>query len=141
MADAEQDPANLSHMLSDILTTLQESADVGEITEAADVDALIKQMESTLADLNEKAEQVYQATGMNKEELQEFSQKKENFSEEEWKLLSDVREQVQGFEERAEEIMAKGLGEIEAPTPKPKTKGKGGSKTGKRVKRKDWTPG
>jgi cytochrome c556 len=143
MNDKGKQPVNVSQMFKEVLDALKESADIPPIKEPADVDALAKQMEATMRDLNEKAEQLYKATGMTKEQLQAFAENRQNFTEEEWRLLTEVRNQVRQFQNRAEQIVEQGLQakleEQPETAPKPAGKKKGSGK--RRIKRKDWMQG
>ncbi len=127
----------------EVLEILRETQDVGQIKDPADINGLVKKMEHTLADLNHKAEELYQATGMTKEQLKAFSEDPNNFSPEEWRAIEEIRSEMEKFEERAEEIMNESHTSLletspskeAAPTKKTKTP------TQKRVSKKNWTRG
>lgn len=143
----KQSSPEISQMFQDVLQILQESSEIGEVKETSDVDALTRQMEQTLKELNQKAEEIYKATGMTREELRAFSEDPANFSEEEWKLLGQIRDQVHSLQERADEIVVKGMEEAfeaprqPAPPPEKKKKPAGTTPSKKRVKKKDWLAG
>lgn len=141
MENKGQQKVNVSEMFKEVLEALKESPQLDEIKEPADVDTLTKQMEATMKDLNQKAEELYKATGMTREQLQAYAENPRNFTEEEWQLLTEVRNQVKHFQQRAEQIVEQGITEKldEAHPPRKPAKKKGSAKG--RVKRKDWMAG
>jgi hypothetical protein len=140
----QKESPELSNMLEDVLGILRESSNLEQLGQPEDVQAVVKHMEKSLAELTERAEQLYAATGMNKEQLQQFSENPENFTEAEWALLTQVRNEVQKFQEEAErgmhESIDKTTAAVTASHRKPSKKGKSKSSS-KRVKRKNWMSG
>lgn len=136
----DEKSTNVSQMFNEVLEVLRESSEVAEIKEPSDIDSITKQIETTMFELNQKAEQIYKATGMTREQLQSFAENPQNFTEKEWRLLTEVKKQIKEFQSRAEEIVEQGV-ELRIEKPKKETEKKGGKGGKGRVKKKDWMAG
>jgi len=108
-------------VLEDVLEVLHETSHTS--AEEVDVDQLLHQLQGSLDELTERAEQIYQATGMTKEQLEEFAENPKNFSEEEWKLLGDVKDEIRHMREEADKIFENKPELAALAKEKPKKKG------------------
>lgn len=143
MAKKKQETtADMSGLFQDVLDILEgKGSEVPKAGEAVDMDALIGEMEESLKRISDQAEALYSKTGMTKEEIEEFSTNSDNFSKEEWAVLSRIREKVDEFQEEALNYAEEGEAILRDDEKFQETFGKKkGKSTGakKRVKKKDW---
>jgi len=134
----QEEPIDMSSLFQEVLDILEgKGVEPVRPGEEVDMDALIAQMETSLKHIETQAEEIYAKTGMTKEEVDEFAQNPDNFSKDEWDVLTLIREKVDTFQEEAERVAEEGIPMLKEEGPG-KKKGKKGAK--KRVKKKDWLP-
>ncbi|NGX61774.1 MAG: hypothetical protein K940chlam9_01263 [Chlamydiae bacterium] len=75
--------------------------ETSEIEPQEDYSDLINKTQEKLDELNEKAEEIYERTGMSREQLESYSANPNNFSPEQWEALQKVREACENYKTRA----------------------------------------
>ncbi len=73
--------------------------------EYSDYAEVISKTQERLDELNEKAEEIYQRTGMNQEQLEAYAANPNNFSKEQWDALQKVREACDKYKREARTII------------------------------------
>ncbi|MCH9608498.1 MAG: hypothetical protein S4CHLAM45_10750 [Chlamydiales bacterium] len=110
---------------------LDDSEEPAEEVDYAEV--LIKTQEK-IDDLEVEAEKIYEATGMSKEELEEYSNNPDNFTKEQWEMLQQVRSECEEFKKKAYALVPnEALEQVAEPAPVARKK-----KKSKFAKKKDW---
>jgi len=89
--------------------------------------AFMKEVMELQEKLKLETEKMCKETGLSEDELKEFSQQKENFSEEEWRSIQSAK---QKFEEQAEELTS--------IIPQPQKPQESSKKEGKKTVKKKW---
>jgi len=131
-SESEED---LSQLFAEVLQTLEEAPKIDHLEGEQDLDAMIEQMEKSLEEIRASAEDLYEQTGMSQEELESFAANPDNFTPDEWALLSQIQEKVETIKHTTEGIAE---GEPIAKPPKGTRKLKGKKKP---PKRKKWLQG
>lgn len=129
--------ASITHLLSLFGVELDEGGGDEEVEKAllnGDVSEVMTKAREKLDEFSQKAEMVYDETGMTREEIEEYASSPANFTEEQWKALERVKEESRLFKERARNI----IGEDHMKKVVEAEKTKGQQRFGK--KRKHWTP-
>lgn len=98
-----QSPSEMKKVFEDVLDILQSTAQMD--TKNTNVDDLLHQMEHALESLSEKADSIYQKTGMSKDQLEEYTNNSSNFTKEEWALLEQIRGELNKYKQEAEKVM------------------------------------
>ncbi|MEZ5315238.1 MAG: hypothetical protein R3E91_03385 [Chlamydiales bacterium] len=70
-----------------------------------DYSEIISKTQQRLDDLNEKAEEIYKRTGMNREQLESYAANPHNFTPEEWQALQKVKAACQKYKRAAQSII------------------------------------
>lgn len=123
-------------MFTEVLGILNAEKPSDAELEGIEPEALLESLETTLADLKEESEKLVSQSGMTADELAAYSQNPDNFTPEEWQLLTQIREQLDGYRRQAKEFADKGPemflpeGEQAEAAPPAKKKKKGGKKKG-----------
>lgn len=133
MADknkAEEPQTGMMGIFEDVLEALHTSKAEAAPPEGVDVDQTIKDLEHNLDELSQKAEALYKATGMSKEQLDEFANNPNNFSKDEWAMLEKIRAELREMQEGAEKAfseatMGEGAAAEEAEKSKKRAKRRG----------------
>lgn len=73
-----------------------------EAEEYGDYAEIISKTQERLDELNEQAEEIYQRTGMNQEQLEAYAANPNNFSKEQWEALQKVREACEKYKRNAQ---------------------------------------
>ncbi|MBS0622093.1 MAG: hypothetical protein JSR80_03950 [Verrucomicrobia bacterium] len=129
--DAGKAPSNMTDTFQEVLKLLRNAPQTPPAGEHVNIDEVIERLEGALEKLNQQMEDVYQRTGMSKEQLEEYASNPKNFSEEEWSMLGQIKGELGKYRERAEQALLEvaPLGEEE---------GKKGTLSPKRRRRKSW---
>lgn len=120
--DEKKPTANL---FQNVLQIIQETQSAAKPGEDVDYSAVIHQVEDALDTINAELEEVYKTTGMNKEDLETYALNKDNFSEEEWELLGQVKSELGKFSDQAG-VSASEEEETSEPKPRKKKKSRKG---------------
>ncbi len=99
--------------------------------EVVDYAEAISKTREKLDELNEQAQEIYDEMGMSPEELDAYGSNPDNFTKEQWDALQKVKQECEGFKQRALSSVDGTAHETKAEPPKKKKKRK-------LVKRKDW---
>ena len=103
---------NMQEVFQEVLEILQSSAETPP-PEDVDYDEALRELETSLEDLRTRADEVYKATGLSREQLEEYSKNPDNFSKEEWDMLEQVRGELKGIQSEADEAMSGTAGETQ----------------------------
>jgi L-lactate utilization protein LutC len=132
MAEEKNLPeGDMSKAFEEVLELLQTAQPEDPSLEGLDIDQVVERLEESLEQLSTQMEEVYEKTGMTKEQLEEYAANPENFSKAEWQMLEQIRGQLSKFREEADAVLA-GAAEI------PKEMEEEESKKGRRRRRKNW---
>ena len=104
MAEKKKDDlkAEMTGTLEEVLEVLQPQQEpVGG--EVLDIDEVVARLEESLETLSAQMDEIYEKTGMTREQLEEYASDPKNFSEEEWSLINQIRGELNKFDEEAEE--------------------------------------
>ncbi len=104
MAEEKKRP-DLKDAFQEVLNVLRQPTEGEAELENLDLEEVVEKLEGALDTLNTEMDQIYKDTGMNREQIEEYAQNPDNFSKEEWKLLGEVREELDLFREEAEEVL------------------------------------
>jgi len=130
----EQKPTATEEMFTEVLNILSTEPPPAEEAIGADPNELLESLESTLDELKKESERLTAQSGMTKEELDAYAHNPDNFTPEEWRLLTQIREQLDGYRLQAKEFADRGPEMFEEESEKPakpaKKKKKGGKKKG-----------
>ena len=66
-----------------------------------DYSEIISKTQNRIDDLNEKAEEIFQRTGMTREQLDAYSANPNNFTQEQWEALQKVKEACEKYKREA----------------------------------------
>lgn len=88
--------------LYDIKTDEVLEGETPKIEKEEDYSDLIDKTQEKLDELNEKAEEIYERTGMNREQLESYASNPNNFNPEQWEALQKVREACENYKMRAQ---------------------------------------
>jgi hypothetical protein len=104
---ARRSEDEIREALSDVLTLYDIKIDMNqkeseeEKTHIGDYSDIISQTQEKLDDLNEKAEEIFKRTGMNREQLEAYAANPNNFSKEQWEALQKVKEACEKYKREA----------------------------------------
>lgn len=99
-----------------------------------DYSQIISKTQDKLDDLNEKAEEIFQNTGMTKEQLEAYSANPNNFTKEQWEALQKVKAACETYQNEA-------LSRIHDPEFNEKSVAQKRKKQPQRfAKKKNWIP-
>ncbi len=115
--------------LDEPATEIQEEERFGDYSE------IISKTQDQLDDLSEKAEEIYQRIGMNKEELESYASNPNNFTKEQWEALERVRAACETYKRAAITQVTGPPSAEKKPSPKRKRKEKQ-----RFAKKKNWIP-
>lgn len=99
-----------------------------------DYGELISKTQDKLDDLTLKAEEIYQRTGMTRQQLEAYASNPNNFSKEQWEMLEKVRFACEKYKQEA--IRRIDDGNFEEMVAKQKEK----KQLGRFAKKKHWIP-
>lgn len=94
---------------------------------------VVGKTQSKLDELNEKAEELYERTGMSREQLEAYASNPNNFTKEQWDALQRVKEEAERFKRRTREKMSDELLQTSVDAERKKQPGRFG-------KKKNWIP-
>ena len=89
-SDSENLIKNALELLANLKLELKDAR-----KENRDMSEVIQKIKGDLEKLHDVAESVYQETGMDKDEVQEYIKDPKNFSNDEWALLSNIKEETE----------------------------------------------
>lgn len=138
-------PTPTERMFGEVLGILKEGGKREANPADIDPEQVLKDLQGTLDDLRAEADRLSEKTGMSRDELQAYSSNPNNFTKEEWQLLTQIRgeldkyrQQARNLTETGPEAVFGGMGEGK----KKEVKQAGGSKeAGKKPsskRRKEW---
>lgn len=134
-------PTPTEKMFGDVLNILKEGAQKEVNPADIDPEQLLKDLQSTLDDLRSEADRLSETTGMSRDELQAYSSNPNNFTQEEWQLLSQIRGELDKYRQQARRLseagpdtIFEGMGRQEAKPTSPE----GAPKKSKGKRRKGW---
>lgn len=87
--------------LYDINLETQEDERKKEVDALEDYSEIISKTQQRLDELNEKAEEIYTRTGMDREQLEAYASNPNNFSKEQWEALQKVKEACEKYKRQA----------------------------------------
>lgn len=132
MAEEKNLPeGDMTKAFEEVLDLLQTAGPEDPSLEGLDIDQVVERLEESLEQLSTQMEEVYEKTGMTKEQLEEYATNSENFSKGEWQMLEQIRGQLAKFQEEANTVLA---GAPELPEELKEEE----SKKGRRRRRKNW---
>lgn len=127
---AEENNDDLVKQALDLLKHLKKEikdAQAGEV----DISDVINSVKGDLEKLNTAAEEVYERTGMSKEEILNYVKDPDNFSKDEWEVLEKVKQETDSCkDEILKSINKESISDIVKQSKKKKTK----------KKKKRWLP-
>lgn len=83
------------------LEDFPEESEEERIERAGDYSEIISKTQEKLDELNEKAEEIFQRTGMTREQLEVYASNPNNFSSEQWEALQKVKEACEKYKREA----------------------------------------
>lgn len=87
--------------LYDIKLDSADDTEQQKIERRGDYSEIISKTQQRLDDLNEKAEQIFEQTGMTREQLEAYASNPNNFSKEQWEALQKVKEACEKYKRDA----------------------------------------
>lgn len=105
-----------------------------EASAEEDFSEIISKTQERLDDLNEKAEEIFQKTGMSREEMEVYAANPNNFSREQWEALQKVKEACEKYKREARSKIPDEKFEEKAQTLKRK------KQPARFAKKKQWIP-
>ncbi|MGE3955060.1 MAG: hypothetical protein AB7F31_07765 [Parachlamydiales bacterium] len=132
MAEQKKRP-DLKDAFQEVLKVLRQP--VAEVDlQNLPLEEVVERLEESLETLNEEMDKIYKNTGMSRQQIEEYASNPDNFSKEEWKLLNEVREELDLFRQEAESVLGPVPAEVGAgPVVERAAPKKGGPK-----KKKGW---
>ncbi|MCC5832168.1 MAG: hypothetical protein JJU12_03900 [Chlamydiales bacterium] len=137
MSESEEE---VRKALEDVLTMYDikleeepESEEDAKQERFGDYSEIINKTQKRLDELNEKAEEIYQRTGMNREQLEAYASNPNNFSKEQWEALQKVKDACEKYKREARARI--GEEQFEKRAEKPRKK-----QPGRFAKKKHWIP-
>lgn len=116
------------------LDTPAEDKKKPEEEEKTDYSEIISKTQDRLDELNQKAEEIFQRTGMSREQLESYASNPNNFSKEQWEALLQVKEACEKYKREARTVIAEQPGQTgEGKKPRKKAEGRF-------AKKKTWIP-
>lgn len=136
MAEEKRRP-ELKIAFQEVLKVLRTPPEVTPEFQNMEIEEVIERLEEALRTLDTEMERIYKNTGMTREQMEEFAQNPDNFSRDEWKLLGEVRQELDIFQKEAESLLGPTAMEVPAGehevVEKPKKRGLKGKKGWKRA--------
>lgn len=98
-----------------------------------DYSEVISKTQQKIDELTQKAEEIYQRTGMTREELLDYASNPHNFTKEQWESIQNVRNSCESLKQQTSQLLEKPQKEMQRQKIK-----KGDKQTKRFAKKKHW---